>query len=255
MKLIKILTAFIALISLQIAAAQWLNVPPPAEAKNLMVFTAGVPVVGGSNPSFTAVNGKFNGGSNNVELTGVTAGNLVAVFYGASGNPPTNAMTCSDGTSTLTKATTATVGIYSVGQWFYILAANSGDRTYTISVEGANAVQATMALEFDYTGTIVLDKQNNDHGADTTAVTTGSITTTGGANSQLILAGSSVYAGGNQGSYLIAGTAADSAVETLAGDVAVWYRIVTANTTGAGTATDSSTGASFSGQIISFKGQ
>jgi hypothetical protein len=48
MKLIKILTAFIALASLQIAAAQWLNVPPPAEAKNLMVFTAGVPVVAGS---------------------------------------------------------------------------------------------------------------------------------------------------------------------------------------------------------------
>jgi len=42
MKLIKILTAFIALASLQIAAAQWLHVPPPAEAKNLMVFTAGV---------------------------------------------------------------------------------------------------------------------------------------------------------------------------------------------------------------------
>ena len=46
MKLIKILTAFIALASLQIAAAQWLNVPPPAEAKNLMVFTARVPVAG-----------------------------------------------------------------------------------------------------------------------------------------------------------------------------------------------------------------
>ena len=45
MKLIKILTAFIALASLQITAAQWLNVPPPAEAKNLMIFTAGVPVV------------------------------------------------------------------------------------------------------------------------------------------------------------------------------------------------------------------
>jgi hypothetical protein len=44
MKLIKILTALLVLIALQIAAAQWFNVPPPAEAKNLMVFTAGVPV-------------------------------------------------------------------------------------------------------------------------------------------------------------------------------------------------------------------
>jgi hypothetical protein len=54
MKLIKILTAFIALASLQIAAAQWLNVPPPAEARNLMVVGGGVPVAGGCgacNPS------------------------------------------------------------------------------------------------------------------------------------------------------------------------------------------------------------
>jgi hypothetical protein len=44
MKLIKILTALIALASLQIAAAQWLEVPPPVEAKMLMV-QGGVPVV------------------------------------------------------------------------------------------------------------------------------------------------------------------------------------------------------------------
>lgn len=42
MKLIKILTAFIALASLQIAAAQWLNMPPPAEARNLMVIGGGI---------------------------------------------------------------------------------------------------------------------------------------------------------------------------------------------------------------------
>ena len=59
MKLIKILTAFIALASLQIAAAQWLNVPPPAEAKNLMVFTAGTPVAGGITCS-----GDFRSGNN-----------------------------------------------------------------------------------------------------------------------------------------------------------------------------------------------
>ena len=53
MKLIKILTAFIALISFQIAAAQWLNVPPPAEARNLMVVGGGVPVAGSSKVSFT----------------------------------------------------------------------------------------------------------------------------------------------------------------------------------------------------------
>jgi hypothetical protein len=63
MKLIKILTSFIALASLQIAAAQWLNVPPPAEAKNLMIFTAGVPVVGGCSASTESVGTKIETGT------------------------------------------------------------------------------------------------------------------------------------------------------------------------------------------------
>jgi hypothetical protein len=46
MKLLKILISFIALVSLQIVAAQWLNVPPPAEAKMLMM-QGGVPVAAG----------------------------------------------------------------------------------------------------------------------------------------------------------------------------------------------------------------
>ena len=44
MKLLKVLTAFIALVSLQIAAAQWLHVPPPVEARSLMMVGGGVPV-------------------------------------------------------------------------------------------------------------------------------------------------------------------------------------------------------------------
>ena len=45
MKLLKTITAFIALVSLQIAAAQWLNVPPTVEARMMMVVGGGVPVV------------------------------------------------------------------------------------------------------------------------------------------------------------------------------------------------------------------
>ena len=54
MKLIKILIAFVALASLQIAAAQWLNVPPPAVARNLMVVGGGV--AGGASWSCTDAN-------------------------------------------------------------------------------------------------------------------------------------------------------------------------------------------------------
>lgn len=48
MKLLKASIAFIALVSLQIAAAQWLHVPPPVEARGLMMVGGGVPVAGGS---------------------------------------------------------------------------------------------------------------------------------------------------------------------------------------------------------------
>ena len=56
MKLIKILTSFLALIALQIAAAQWLDVPPPAEARILMV-TGGVPVVAAASGACTSCTG------------------------------------------------------------------------------------------------------------------------------------------------------------------------------------------------------
>jgi hypothetical protein len=48
MKLIKALSVFIALVACQIMTAQWLEVPPPAEARNLMVVGGGVPVAGGT---------------------------------------------------------------------------------------------------------------------------------------------------------------------------------------------------------------
>jgi hypothetical protein len=62
MKLIKILTVFVALISLQIAAAQWLNVPPPVEARMLMV-AGPVPVTGSCTTANDSAIFDFTGGS------------------------------------------------------------------------------------------------------------------------------------------------------------------------------------------------
>lgn len=204
----------------------------------------------GGDAEFSLVQSNSNGDVT-VTLTGVTAGNLVAVFFsGSFATPPTD-ITCSDGTSTLTKATTSN-GTYQVNQWYYIIAANSGDRTYTIS-NNEGLAPYTIAYEFDYTGTIVLDKEN--HGAGNgTAVSSGNVTTTGGTTSQLMLAGASAYGGGNMGSYQIAGENATASIESVVGSNAAWYRIVTANTTGAGTATDSSAG-DWAAQIITFKGE
>jgi hypothetical protein len=79
MKLIKILTAFIALVSLQIAAAQWLNVPSPAEARNLMVVGGGVPVASGQAASYAGAN--INSSTGNVTTnTGTDAVNGVIAW-------------------------------------------------------------------------------------------------------------------------------------------------------------------------------
>lgn len=87
MRLIKILIAFVALVSLQIATAQWLHVPPPVEAKNLMIFTAVVPVVvAGDTPAYGGeiAKARLNSANTNaatatITVSPVSAGNLVVV--------------------------------------------------------------------------------------------------------------------------------------------------------------------------------
>jgi hypothetical protein len=89
MKLTKILTAFFALISLQIAASQWLNVPPPAEARNLMVVGGVVPVGGCSNNTSTDFIGYKTAGATSESVPSDT---LSLLRYQAT------SLTCSTGT-------------------------------------------------------------------------------------------------------------------------------------------------------------
>ena len=76
MKLLKVGIAFIALVSLQIAAAQWLHVPPPVEAKNLMIFTAGMPVAVGYTEEFYWT---CEGANATARGTGLTAHRVTSV--------------------------------------------------------------------------------------------------------------------------------------------------------------------------------
>ena len=58
MKLLKVVISFLALVSLQIAAAQWLHVPPPVEAKMTAVMVGGgVPVAAASCTDITGPGG------------------------------------------------------------------------------------------------------------------------------------------------------------------------------------------------------
>lgn len=223
----------------------------PEAVGRTVIIGQSSPPSGGSNPNFTYV--KSNSASDiTVQLTGVTAGNLVVVFFSASyASPPTN-ITCSDGTSTLQKANTSN-GTYQVGQWYYILASvASGDVTYTISNNEGTAA-FTAVYEFSYTGTISLDQQSTNSGDGNGSITSGSVTTTGGTNSQLMMAGGGAYGGGGSlSAQSIAGTGGTGIIEGTGEAASSWYRIVTANTTGAGTMTDSGTGY-WVAQLITFK--
>jgi len=250
----------IAILAISGVALAWATPPldrlpellvPPTEAHITNVILSGSVPVGGSNPSFTYVNSNASTDSNTVELTGVTAGHLIAVFFtGSYLSPPTN-ITCSDGTSSLTKANLSN-GTYQVAQWFYILSSvASGTVTYTISdTDGAYVFMAV--YEFSYTGTISLDQQNAASADVSTSINTGSVTTTGGSNSQLMLAGHGSYGGGTTSSHSIAGTAGSGVIISGSGPGSSWYRIVTENTNGAGTATDSESGY-WAAQMITFK--
>ena len=133
MKLIKILTAFIALASLQIAAAQWLNVPPPAEAKNLMIFTAGVPVVAGAD--YTATVAKIYmspDGANHTPFRISVYGPDYALI--ATTNEGTTVD--SSGTISLTFASNPTLSASGT----YWLAISSGTNYFNIWVPGTSGV-------------------------------------------------------------------------------------------------------------------
>ncbi len=224
---------------------------PTGSGDPLRSTAGGSPPAAGSNPNFTYVNSGVNNGEVYVTLNGVTAGNLIVVFfYGAYPSPPSN-ITCSDGTSTLQKATLSN-GTYATAQIFYILSSvASGNVTYTIS-DDTGSEPATFAYEFSYTGTIALDQENHNAADSGTSYTTNSITTTGGSNSQLMIAGISHYGGGTLSAQSIAGTGASGIIESTGETATTFYRIVTANTNGAGTATASS-GGYWAGQIVSFK--
>ena len=74
MRLLKIISAFLALVSLQIADAQWLNVPPPVEARMTAVFAGGgvpvggTPATGNYRPNADSANTGWGDGDDNIDL-------------------------------------------------------------------------------------------------------------------------------------------------------------------------------------------
>lgn len=192
----------------------------------------------------TYVQSNSVGGSNAVELTGVTAGNLIVVFFSQTGTEDT--LTASDGTSSLT-AVTAGDGTYVAVRFFYLLSANAGDMTYTIS-GATGSGYFTAAYEFSFSGgNIAYDTENHNLADGDGSITTGNITS---ATVAVCIAAANSYAGGNLTSQQIGGNAATATLDSLAGEISSWYRI---GPVSAGQATATDPGAGYWGaQIVSF---
>lgn len=197
---------------------------------------------GGTTGTITYVQSNYSNGADNVTLTGVTAGNLIVVVYLQDGAETD--LTCSDGTSSLTAITPGN-GTYTTVQFFYLLSANSGDRTYTI----ANESGYVAAYEFSYTGTIGYDTENHNLGDGEGSITTGNITT--GGDTAVVIAAACSYAGGDLTSQQIAGNSPTAIIDSPVGNVSIWYRIG-AVSNGQATATDPDAGY-WGAQIVSFK--
>lgn len=183
-------------------------------------------------------------------LNGVTAGNLIVVFvsWGANDRTPT----VSDGTSSLTagtKVTSSGGGFYNYNQVFYLLAANSGNRTYTVTFGGAVAYPSISVEEFSASGAWTFDTQNTGNG-NSSSLLSGNITTA--TANEVILSGLSLYGSTTYSDRLIN----EAAVTTPAlgqTNNELSYRIVNAIVTNGHTQATSVSGANYWGcNIISF---
>ena len=181
-----------------------------------------------------------------VSLTGVTAGNLIVLWVKWEGTT-TGGATVSDGTTSLTMGTLSDPGDNTVGQFAYLLSANGGNKTYTVTFPTGATFPRLRIAEFSYSGTISLDAQNIGSG-DSAAPASGNITTTG--TDEIVLGGFSESALVTLSSPLINASAATFVVGGV--HTKMWYRIVTSTFTGNASAT-SDTSSFWVSNVIAFK--
>jgi hypothetical protein len=142
------------------------------------------PAAGGA-IEITHVQGAHNSGAAasttlTVSLTGVTAGDLIVIFTGWD-TAGTEVNSISDGTSSFSLLNVTNTGSNRSGKIGYLLSANSGDKTYTITYSSAASNRIAFVAEFNASsGTWKFDASNQNGGTGT-AATTGTIHTVGTA--------------------------------------------------------------------------
>ncbi len=176
-----------------------------------------------SNSDWSDLGGGTPAASLGVALTGVGAGNLIALWCKHEGAATTYSV--SDGTTTLTNGTIVNHSNNDLhGLWAYLLVGNSGNKTYTVTFGASRPYVRVHVWEFSYTGTLSLDTQNTGSG-NGAAPASGAITTAG--TDEVVFGSYGEYNAGVVTSPLINGAAATgSRINSPLGSLAAsWYRL------------------------------
>lgn len=173
-----------------------------------------------------------------ITLNGVGAGNLIVLLLKYEGATTTSSV--SDGTSSLTALTEKAHSNDDVRcRIFYLLSANSGNKTYTVTLGAARDWWRVHVWEFAHGGSISFDTEpSGGGGAGTgTSASSGNMTTTG--TSELAIAMYGEYSASTLSSLAINGQAADGSIsdDPLGTLTASWYEIFGGTFTGAATVT------------------
>ena len=168
-----------------------------------------------------------SGSSGAVTLNGITAGNLIVVFVRWESGDATPSV--SDGTTTFTAGTKKFQSpLY--GQYFYLLSANSGNKTITATMGATRDWIHVFAVEFHATGAWAFDTSAIDGGSGTT-INSGNINTTG--TEEVVFGMYGTGGVGTTSSEQINGVAAtEDATYSPTGNSSVWYRILSATFSG-----------------------
>lgn len=187
--------------------------------------------------TFVQSNSNSSGGSPvaslGVTLTGVGAGNLICIWVKHEGTPV--GISVSDGTTTLTAGTKTDHGNGDLsGQFHYLLSANSGDKTYTVTFAGSVSRTFISLIVFEYSdsgSTFSLDGENGSSG-NGTVMTSNNFTTT--ATDGVAFGGYGEYSAANLSTTTINGVAADATIQ-LSGNTfsGAWRKTFTSGFTGA----------------------
>jgi len=124
----------------------------------------------------THVQGNSNTGSETITLNGITAGNLIVLNFAWDGYGTVTGV--SDGTSSLTGLTKYSFPGADNIQCWYLLSANGGNKTFTVTTSGNIESQVLFVSEFNASGAWSFDVENGANGFNT-APDTGNISTTG----------------------------------------------------------------------------